>query len=69
MGLVTISTSEFRVDGPRAYLDGTLGTRTYNQLKTLIAQNAQVDTIVLGQVPGSGLRERFSKHAYRLSFA
>lgn len=48
-----VGTTHFRIDGNKAYLNGTLGKRTFNQVVDLIGTHPEVDTIVEENVPGS----------------
>lgn len=45
--------SNIEIKGNEAYISGTLGTITYNQIKKLIKNNPEVKTLVLTQVSGS----------------
>jgi len=51
--LIGGGSSEIKIEGDKAYLEGTLGTRTYNQIFQLIAEHPEVNTIIEVDVPGS----------------
>lgn len=51
--LIGGGSSEIQIEGDKAYLNGGLGTRTYNQIFDLIAEHPEVNTIVEVDVPGS----------------
>ncbi len=51
--LIGGGSSEIQIEGNNVYLNGTLGTRTYNQIFQLIAENPEVNTIVEVDVSGS----------------
>ena len=55
--------SNLRVDGNRAFLSGTVGTRTYSQIQAAIDDG--VDTFVLVSVPGSE-NDAINVHSGRL---
>ena len=52
LGLHT-GTSTFLLDENRAILNGDLGSAAFRQVRHLIDNHPEVDTIVLGSVPGS----------------
>jgi len=45
--------SEYTIQGDQAFLSGTLGTYTYNQIININTNNPDVKTIVLGIIEGS----------------
>ncbi len=51
--IMGVGSTRFRVQGNRAYLNGTLGKRTFNQVVDLMTSHPEVDTIVEENVPGS----------------
>lgn len=65
VALVSAGDTSFTVEGNEALLTGTLGTRTYLQLKELIANHPEVDTIVEINVPGS-VNDAVNMHTGRL---
>jgi len=62
---LSAGSSQFRVEGSNAYLTGDLGTRTYRQLKDLIAAHPDLDTLVFEEVPGS-VNDAVNVHTGRL---
>lgn len=57
--------SFFEIKGHEAYLNGGLGTRTYHQLKDIIANHSEVKTIVFGHIKGS-LNDAVNMHTGRI---
>lgn len=53
------------IKGDEVFLNGTLGTKSYQQFKDLIAQHPEVKTIVLQQVPGS-VNDAVNMHTGRI---
>lgn len=53
LGLIGSGTSELAVEGEYALVTGTLGTRTYVQVRDLIEDHPEVTTLVLQQIDGS----------------
>jgi len=51
--LINGGSSEIQIEGDKAYLNGDLGVRTYNQIFTLITEHPEVNTIVEVNVSGS----------------
>ncbi|MCW8346934.1 hypothetical protein MD535_13090 [Vibrio sp. ZSDZ65] len=51
--LIDAGTSQFKFDANEALLTGELGTKTYLQLKDIVQNHQQVDTIVIKAVRGS----------------
>lgn len=47
------SSTEFTVDGELLYMNGTICSKTPAQLKKMIAENPEIKTIVMKEVPGS----------------
>ena len=45
--------TQIRVDGSRAFIEGTLGRLTYQQVVSLSRNHPEVDTLILLNVPGS----------------
>lgn len=58
-------TSNLKVKGKEAFLSGTLGTITYNQLKNVIKNHPEVETIVLQDVRGS-INDEVNMHTGRI---
>ena len=52
-GIYGIGDTTIKVSEDKAYLNGTLGTKTYQQIKDLIRNHPEVTILVLDQVPGS----------------
>lgn len=48
-----VSSTEFRVDGELLYMNGEICSKTPKQLKKVIAENPNIKTIVMEDVPGS----------------
>ena len=48
-----VYTTEFRVDGNKLHMSGLINSYTPEQLKDIFGAHPQIDTIVLGQMPGS----------------
>ena len=63
--LFSYGSSTIEVSGEKAFINGTLGAKTYLQMKTLIQDNPQVNTLVLQKVPGSSSDE-FNTYTGRL---
>lgn len=57
--------SELKVNGNKAVLSGTLGTKSYIQIKELIDQHPEVKTLEFDFVPGS-LNDDINMHTGRL---
>lgn len=57
--------SLIEVKGNEAFLNGTLGTITYTQIKKLIKNHPEVKTLVLGNISGS-LNDAVNMHTGRL---
>ncbi|MCO7224927.1 hypothetical protein [Pleionea sp. CnH1-48] len=57
--------SEWKVNGNRAELVGTLGTTTYIQLQQLLVEHPQLDTLVLKNIDGS-INDAINLHTGRL---
>ncbi|WP_298520441.1 hypothetical protein [uncultured Kordia sp.] len=57
--------SKIEVKGNEAYLSGTLGTITYHQIKNIIENHKNVQTIVLTQVDGS-INDAVNMHTGRI---
>lgn len=51
--LINGGSSEIQIEGDKAYLNGDLGVRTYNQIFALINEHPEVNTIVAVDVSGS----------------
>jgi hypothetical protein len=51
--LNTIETTEFRVEETNLYMNGEINSKTPDQLRKVISENPQVETIVMLEVPGS----------------
>ena len=58
-------TSKVEVKGNEIHINGELGTRTYHQLKTTIANHPNAETVVLGQINGS-LNDAVNMHTGRI---
>lgn len=58
-------TSTLEVRGNEAFLSGTLGTITYQQVRDMISQHPEVHTIVLDQVDGS-INDDINMHTGRI---
>ena len=49
----TIYTTEFRVEDNKLHMSGMINAYTPEQLKDIFGEHPEIDTIVLGQMPGS----------------
>ncbi len=58
-------TSNLIVEGKEAFLSGTLGTITYHQIKNVIDNHREVETIVLKHVRGS-INDEVNMHTGRI---
>ena len=58
-------TSNIEVKGDEAFLNGDLGTKTYQQIKNLIKNHPEVKTLVLGNISGS-LNDAVNMHTGRI---
>ena len=63
--LVGWGSSTITVQEDEAFIDGTLGTVTYIQMKNLIENNPQVKTVVLGTIDGS-INDSVNVHTGRI---
>jgi hypothetical protein len=63
--LISAGSSVIKVEGNKATINGDLGTKTYVQLRELIANNPLVDTLVLQQISGS-VNDAINMHTGRL---
>jgi len=63
--LIGMGDTTLEVKGNEAYLNGTLGTRSYQQFKDLIENHPEVKTIVLQNVPGS-INDAVNMHTGRI---
>ncbi|OQX30053.1 MAG: hypothetical protein B0D92_00465, partial [Spirochaeta sp. LUC14_002_19_P3] len=63
--LTGMGNSNLTVEGTQAHLSGTLGTKTYAQIQSLIANHPEVDTIVFGHINGS-INDEVNMHTGRL---
>ena len=57
--------SKIEVRDNQAYLSGELGTRTYHQVKKLIAEHPDIKTLIMTDVPGS-INDAVNMHTGRL---
>jgi len=48
-----IYTTEFRVEDNKLHMSGLINSYTQEQLKDIFGEHPEIDTIVLGQMPGS----------------
>jgi len=48
-----IYTTEFRVEDNKLHMPGLINSYTQEQLKDIFGEHPEIDTIVLGQMPGS----------------
>lgn len=64
-GIFGIGDTTLEVKGDKAFLNGTLGARTYQQVSTLIKNHPEVKTIVLEKVPGS-INDAVNMHTGRI---
>lgn len=62
---ITAGSTHIEVAGNRARLSGDLGTRSYQQIRQLLADHPAVDTLVFVDVPGS-LDDSVNVHTGRL---
>ncbi len=53
LAMNAFETSEFRVDGQRLYLSGTINSKTLRQFEEIYAANPDITTLVELDVPGS----------------
>jgi len=63
--LMGAGSTTVEVKGQEAFLNGVLGTITFNQIKEVIQDHPEVDTIVLEDVPGS-MNDLVNVHTGRL---
>lgn len=63
--LIGMGDTTLEVKGNEAYLNGTLGTKSYKQFKDLIENHPEVKTIVLQNVPGS-INDAVNMHTGRI---
>lgn len=63
--LTGIGNTTLEIKGNEVFLNGTLGTKTYQQFKDLIANHPEVTTIVLQNVPGS-INDAVNMHTGRI---
>lgn len=63
--LIGMGDTTLEVKGDEAYLNGTLGTKSYQQFKDLIANHPEVKIIVLENVPGS-INDAVNMHTGRI---
>lgn len=64
-GLFSTSNSRLDIEGEQATLSGSLGSNTYTQIKDLIDDHPDVQTLVLDQIQGS-LDDAINMHTGRL---
>ncbi|MCE7996181.1 MAG: hypothetical protein HEP71_29645 [Roseivirga sp.] len=58
-------TSKLEVRGEEAFLSGTLGTITYQQIRDMLSKHPEVHTIVLDQIDGS-INDDINMHTGRI---
>ena len=63
--LIGMGDTRLEIKGNEAYLNGTLGTKSYKQFKNLIMNHPEVKTIVLQNVPGS-VNDAVNMHTGRI---
>ena len=63
--LFAMGDSTIKIEGQEAYLNGTLGTKTYQQINDLIKSYPEVHTLIFEQVPGS-VNDAVNMHTGRL---
>jgi hypothetical protein len=63
--LISAGSSVIKIEGTKATINGDLGTKTYVQLSELIANNPEVDTLLLQEISGS-VNDEINMHTGRL---
>ncbi|MEQ6122762.1 hypothetical protein AAON49_01010 [Pseudotenacibaculum sp. MALMAid0570] len=63
--LIGMGNTTLEIKGSEAFLNGTLGTKSYKQFKEMIANHPEVKTVILENVPGS-INDAVNMHTGRI---